>query len=81
MGLDLLGLPDQQRAQFSVVTERLQRPGNIYARRMIAAHHIDGDSCHYCQLEKVPAALFQTTASFTAANGATFAACAVSAGA
>jgi urocanate hydratase len=46
MGLDLLGLPDQQRAQFGVVTERLQRPGNIHARRVIAAHHIDGDSCH-----------------------------------
>jgi hypothetical protein len=32
----------------------LQRPGNILARRIVAAHHIDGDSCHDCRLEKVP---------------------------
>jgi hypothetical protein len=28
------------------VTERVQRPGHILARRVVAAHHIDGDSCH-----------------------------------
>jgi hypothetical protein len=47
MGLDLIGLPDQQSAYPCVVTERVQRPGHILARRVVAAHPIDGDSCHY----------------------------------
>src|SRR5262249_50281633 len=46
VGLDLRGLSNEQRARLIVISERAQRPGDILARRVAGAHHIDGDSRH-----------------------------------
>ncbi len=38
--------PHQQHAQARIVVQRVERAGNILARLLVAAHHIDGDRQH-----------------------------------
>ena len=44
--LDEIGVAHEERAQLRVLAQGAERSGNVFGRRMIAAHHVDGDRQH-----------------------------------